>query len=272
MVNRLGIERLCLFGMPPTEHVALASSLGCRFIGIGLQAMRYYDPHGYPDWSLRDDARLRRDTIAMMAHHGVTIGLCEGFSATPRGSLGDQARDLDVAAELGSQRINVVSMGRDLAPALDGFAVMAEMAAERGLQTVTEIGMGAVATLGAAQEALRHVARPDFKLLIDTMHYFRFGGTTQALAGSDPNAIGYVQLCDVPLRRSHSTYMEEALHERLVPGEGELPLAEFVRLIPGNVVVSVEVPRRSLAAAGIGARQRVAPCIEAARALLGDDP
>jgi sugar phosphate isomerase/epimerase len=268
-MNCLGIERLCLFGMPPTEHIALASSLGCRFIGIGLRAMRYYNPHGYPDWSLRDDAGLRRDMIAMMADQGVAIGLCEGFSVGREGQVRNQAGDLDLAAELGSQRINAVSVGRDLGQALDGFAVITEMAAQRGLETVTEIGPGAISTLESALEALRYVGRPDFKLLIDTMHFFRFGGTTQALAKVNPDAIGYVQLCDVPLRCEHSTYMEEALHERLVPGEGELPLAEFARLIPSEVVVSVEVPRRSLAEAGVGPRERVAPCIAASRALLG---
>lgn len=267
-MNNLGIERLCLFGMPPTEHVALASSLGCRSIGIGLQAMRYYNPDNYPDWSLRDNAVLRRELLTMMADHGVAIGLCEGFSAVREGQVRDQAGDLDLAAALGSQRINAVSTGRDLGLALDGFAVIAEMAAQRGLETVTEIGPGPIATLDCALAAVRHVGRSDFKLLIDTMHFFRFGGTVAALAKVDPHLIGYVQLCDVPLRSQYPTYMEEALHERLVPGEGELPLAEFARLIPDSVVVSVEVPRRSLAQAGVGARERVAPCVAAARALL----
>lgn len=269
-MNDLGIERLCLFGMPPTEHVALASSLGCRFIGIGLQAMRYYNPHDYPDWSLRSNVSLRHEMIAMMADHDVTIGLCEGFSVARDRSARDQTVDLDLAAALGSQRINAVSTERDLNLAMDGFAVLAEMAAERGLETVIEIGPGPIVTLEAALQAVRHVGRPDFKLLIDTMHFFRFGGTTEALAQVDPRVIGYVQLCDAPLRPQYPTYMEEALHERLVPGQGELPLVEFARLIPHAVVVSCEVPRRSLAEAGIGPRERVAPCIESTRTLLQD--
>ena len=36
-----------------------------------------------------------------------------------------------------------------------------------------------------------------------------------------------------------------------------------------DVVVSLEVPRRSLAAAGVGPRERIGPMVEAARALLG---
>jgi hypothetical protein len=35
-MNRIGIERLCVFGMPPVEFVTLAADLGCSFIGIGL--------------------------------------------------------------------------------------------------------------------------------------------------------------------------------------------------------------------------------------------
>jgi hypothetical protein len=63
--------------------------------------------------------------------------------------------------------------------------------------------------------------------------------------------------------------MEEALHERLVPGAGELPLSDFLALIPREVVISIEVPQRSLAQAGIGPRERVGACIDAVRAMLG---
>jgi hypothetical protein len=39
-MNELGVERLCVFGMPPVEMVSLAADLGCTCVGIGLQAMR----------------------------------------------------------------------------------------------------------------------------------------------------------------------------------------------------------------------------------------
>jgi hypothetical protein len=55
----------------------------------------------------------------------------------------------------------------------------------------------------------------------------------------------------------------------MVPGEGELPLADFVRHIPDGVVVSIEIPIRSRAEQGQDARARTAPCVAAAKALLG---
>jgi sugar phosphate isomerase/epimerase len=269
-MDRLGIERLCVFGMPPVEFVTLAADLGCRFVGVGLEAMRYYNPHGYPDWSLKTDPALRREMAAALRDKGVAISLCEGFGVRPDGDVRDFAPDLDVAAELGAQRINVVSIDRDLARTLDGFATLTEMAEARGLQTVTEIGTGPIGRLEPALAAVRHVGRPSFRLLVDTMHFFRLGGTVEEIAAIDPQLIGYVQLCDAPWTSRYPKYMEEALHDRLTPGEGDLPLLDFLRLVPPEVVVSVEVPQRPLVEAGLGPRERVGRCVEAARRLLAE--
>lgn len=267
---QLGIERLCVFGMPPVEFVELAGDLGCQHIGIGLQPMRYYNPHDYPDWSLTTDKALRGDMVRAMRDRGVQVSLCEGFGIRPGVDLRDYEADLDIVRELGGTRINVASSDRDRGRSFDGFAILTEMAAARGLVTTAEIGPGPIRDLPAALEAVRHVGRPDFKLLVDTMHFFRFGGRAADLAAVDPELIGYVQLCDAPLVSRHASYMEEALHERGNPGEGELPLADLVPLLPPGVVVSVEVPQRSQVEAGLSPRDRVGRTVAAARQLLGD--
>jgi sugar phosphate isomerase/epimerase len=267
-VNPLGVERLCVFGMPPVEFVQLAAGLDCRCIGVGLTAMRYYNPHGYSDWSLRDDPALRREMLAAMRDHDVGISLCEGFAVGGAIDVRGHAADLDIVRELGGRRINAVGVDKDFERAADGFAALAEMAGEREIEVVTEIGPAPIRDLSSALAAVRHVGRANFRLLIDTMHFFRFGGQVGELARIDPALIGYVQLCDAPLRSELPSYMEEALHERLPPGEGELPLLDCLRLVPRDVVVSVEVPRRSRAEAGAGAYERVQPVVAAARALL----
>ena len=268
-MNDLGIERLCVFGMNPVEFAHLAADLGCPCIGIGLQAMRYYNPHDYPDWSLRTDHGLRQELTAVLRDRGVKISLLEGFGIAPGNDVREQGGDLDLLCELGGNRINAASIDRDVQRTFDAFAALAEMAAERGIEVTIEIGVGPIRNLSAALDAVRHVGRPNFRLLIDTMHYFRGGGSIKELALVDPALIGYVQLADVPLVSRFSSYMEEALHERLVPGAGELPLRDFLTLIPREVVISIEVPQRSLAQAGIGPRERIGACIDAVRAMLG---
>lgn len=267
-MSRIGVERLCVFGMPPVEFVRLAAQLDCRFVGIGLTPMRAFNPHDYPDWSLKDDAALRREMRAACTDCNVNISLCEGFAVTPRSDVSACSRDLDSVCELGGQRINVVSTDRDLARTFDQFTKLVEMAATRGIETVTEVGMGPIANLTSALAALRHAGHRGFSLLIDTMHYFRLGGSIAGIEALEPGMIGYVQLCDAPLQPRFATYMEEALYERMVPGEGALPLLEFLSLISPDVIVSVEVPQRSLAQAGLGPLERVGSCVAAARNLI----
>ena len=119
-------------------------------------------------------------------------------------------------------------------------------------------------------DAVRAVGRPDFRLLIDTMHLVRSGSGPADLAALDPDLIGYVQLSDVPLVPTIPDYMEEACFERMVPGTGELPLLEHTRALPRHVVMGLEVPLRSQADAGVGPHERLGRCVDAARELLAE--
>jgi sugar phosphate isomerase/epimerase len=173
--------------------------------------------------------------------------MMEGFAITPDTAVADYAGDLDMVAGLGARAICAVSLYRDLARTHAEFAQLAAMAATRGLVTTTEVGAGVLRRLDKAVRAVEAVANPSFKLLVDTMHFFRFGGTVDAFAALDPAAIGHVQLCDVPMPAVIKDYMAEALYERRAPGDGDLPLGEFLRHAPAGVVVGLYFPIRSVA-------------------------
>ena len=268
MTERLGIEHLSVFGLPPVEFVHLVADLGCRHLATGLEPMSC-NPHGYRPFSLRDDAALRREMVAAMRDRDVSISLGEGFGVRHGHDIEDRQHDLEVMAELGATRVNTITMDRDLGRSLDQFATLAEMAAALGMETTVEFGPGlSVGDLPSAVAAVRHVGRPDFRLLIDTMHLVRTGGRAADIAALDPSLIGYVQLCDVPVESRLPTYLEEAMYERMVPGQGELPLREILTALPPDVIVGLEVPLRSQAEAGVGPEARLRPCVDAARALL----
>ena len=108
-----------------------------------------------------------------------------------------------------------------------------------------------VVEVPTAVAALEHVGRPDFRLLIDTMHLVRSGSGAADLSALDPESIGYAQLNDTTLAPRLENYMEEAMYERMVPGEGELPLGDILAVLPPDIVIELEVPRRSLAATQI---------------------
>jgi len=267
-MNRLGIETISAFGLPPVEYVRLAADLGCAHISTGLTQV-HINPHGYASFDLKNDAALRQEMKAAMRDCGVSISLAEGLTVRPGVDARDRAAEFDAFADLGAVRINVVSMDPDLDRTFDQFAISAEMAAARGMVSTTELAPGlTVADLPTALEAIRRVGRPDFRLLIDTMHFIRSGSSPADLAALDPDLIGYVQLCDAPLVSTFASYMEEAMTERRVPGQGELPLLEILKLAPRDRVVSLEVPLLSQAKAGIGPHERLRPAVAAARELL----
>jgi sugar phosphate isomerase/epimerase len=152
----------------------------------------------------------------------------------------------------------------------DELAVLTGLAADRGIVTSIEPVPGlAIADLPAAMAAVEHVDREEISLLIDTMHVARSGAGPDDLRSLPAERIGHVQLCDVPLRSTKEHhYAEEAMYHRMVPGEGELPLAEMLAALPDDRIVGLEVPMRSRAEAGVSAYDRIRPCVENARALL----
>jgi sugar phosphate isomerase/epimerase len=269
-MDRLGIEMLCVFGMPPVEYVHLVADLGCRYITTGMVGFAPLKTPGYQPFSLRDDPRLRRDLLAAMDDCGVSISLGEGLLIAPGVDVRSYAPDLDIMAELRIPRINTVSLEPDRARTLDELAGLTDLAAERGILTSVEPVPGlAIANLPAAIAAVEYVNRDEISLLIDTMHVARSGAGAEDLRSLPAERIGHVQLCDVPLRSTKEySYAEEAMYHRMVPGEGELPLVEMLAALPHDRIVGLEVPMRSRAEAGVSAYDRILPCVKSARALL----
>lgn len=267
-MQRIGIEFITVFGQPPVEFVHLAADLGCRDIGLALAPM-FESPLGYPSWSLRDDPALRANVSAALKARGVSVALGEGFLIRPGAEIGDSDRDLDLMCELGARRINMCSIDPDLLRSYDQCARLAEMAEKRGLGTTLEFGpVFAIADLKSALAARQHVGRNTFRLLVDTLHLARAGLGASDIAALPARTIGYAQLCDAPRAFTQESYMNEARYERMVPGEGELPLIEIVAALPADIVIGLEIPMLREAKAGVDAHKRVGRCVDATRALL----
>jgi sugar phosphate isomerase/epimerase len=269
--NRLGLEMLTLLGMPPVAYIELAAELGCVSVSTGLTGLPpAMVPGGglYEMWSLEDDATLFRETKAVLRDTGVKIGLGEGFRVRTDGDVADRAAALDLMAELGAQRINAVSTEPDLARGLDQLGKLADMVIARGMIFTIEFAPpNAINSLPGALAVVEQIGAGRAAILVDAMHFFRSGATVAELAALDPALIGYAQLCDAPLHTPEgASYLQEAMFERRVPGEGELPLADWLAALPADVPVSLEVP--SLAALRGGSpRDHAVRAVTAARAL-----
>jgi hypothetical protein len=66
MYDKLAIELISVFGLPPVQFVELAASLGFRGISAVLEPLSYNPEHN-PHYSLRN---VRREMIAAMTAMG----------------------------------------------------------------------------------------------------------------------------------------------------------------------------------------------------------
>jgi len=267
-VTLFAIEQLCVFGMNPLSFAALAADLDCSRISLAPAGPRGFNPEGSAPWSLIEDRALRGDMVRAMADLGVRVSLMEGFALFPGSAASGFDAALDMACELAAERINMVSFDPDYHRSCDLFAEIAAMATGRGLRCVIETGSGPMRSLPDAVHAVRHIGLPDVRLLLDCMHVFRQGNVMEDVAALDPAMIGYVQLCDVPASPALPIYADEAMYERLPPGEGDLPLAPFLAMMPDDAPIGLEIPQRGLAEAGVTARDRLAHCLAAASAVV----
>jgi sugar phosphate isomerase/epimerase len=267
-MERIGLENLTVIGETPPRVIELAAEAGCRHVALYADLMPGVIDRPY--YSLVDDAALRRETVARMRALGVDIALLDAFPVMPGSDHAALRPTFDILGELAVKRINTVSMDHDGERAFDQTAAIVETAKDYGVEITIEPCPGLwIETIDQALALIARIGAPHFKLLIDTMHIARAGTTADDLARIDPALFGYIQISDSPMiAQSPGDYIAAALTDRLVPGDGVLPLVELIAALPADLIVSAEVPMRRLDAAGVPVAERVAMALAGTRDVL----
>ena len=172
---------------------------------------------------------------------------------------------LDAAAALGARAVLVVSDLPDEATTEDRLGAVADLCEERDL--VAALEYMAWTTPADPRSAARMAAATGAVVVVDLLHHHRVGAGAAELAEVVASGrLGWVQLADGPVA-APADLLHEARHDRLLPGRGELPLADLLAVVPVGTPISVEVQSDALTAAHRPA-QRAAVLAAAARAVL----
>ena len=126
-----------------------------------------------------------------------------------------------------------------------------------------------VRTLPDAIGLIERAGATDAALTIDAVHLARSGGTPADVRVLDPALISYVQLCDGPAVIPADRYQWESGVERMLPGDGELPLADLVEAVGSHVLLGVEAPSQRRREAGITNEEYAAQVMRSLLAVLG---
>jgi sugar phosphate isomerase/epimerase len=266
-MNPISLEQLTVDEAAPMELVSIAGALQCQHVSLFLRT-----PERPPQWyPLVTDAAFRKELARRMGDAGVTPYTVEFFPLSPRAQVEQYQPAFECAAELGAKKISVLVSDPDEERRLERFCELCDRAAQFSLGANVEFV--AITQLPSLKDALRLVTRanrPNGGIMVDTLHLARSGSTVAELEAADPRWIGGAQFCDAPLTMPAERQLFEALSERMLPGKGELPLHEFVRALPPDVPIGVEVPMQSLKERGIGPLERARLAVEASRKIIAE--
>lgn len=241
---------------PPTT-VSAAGAAGFNASGVWVET---------DDWSPTTSAEVRRrlDDSGLVALDAEVVRL------PADGDLAPGRRLIDIAHEVGALNVLCISTDPDLDRTAASFATLCQHAAPAGIRCVLEfMRFTTVRSLTDALAVVQAAAQPNGGLLIDALHLDRCGHGPSDLAGLDPALFPYAQICDAPQTRpADQELTAEALDGRLLPGQGALPLAELLAVLPAGLPLSVELRSASLRADYPDPADRAAVVWKATESLL----
>lgn len=241
------LSPLTAIELTPPQLVDAASQAGFDATSLRLSPFRAGE-HQHPMFGA---SSMLRETEARLRDTGLTVLGIEVLFLTPERDLNDFVKVFETAQRLGARNALTLIDIADASLAADTFAALCQLAAAHDIHCSLEfaawLGVGSVQ---AATRVVRQAGQPNAGLLLDPFHLYRSGGETSDLVDLDPAWIRYAQFCDAPAVAppTPAAISEEARYDRLLPGEGGLPLAAFLGAIPTGIPLELEVPNRTLAA------------------------
>lgn len=257
-MNYLRIEQMTVFDVDPAEVITIAAELDVPYVSL---------------WTVpgMSDARPvttenKQAVMKQLRHTGVRVDTIEVFPLTPEPQKYQAA--IELSAELGARSIVTINMEPEEGRAAEQYVALCEMAGKYGVNVSLEpIWMGVTRTVAQAEKIVRQSGVTNGRITVDLLHIMRTNSELTDVSALDYGLIGSAQICDGPAQIDPEYSIEEAAHERMVPGEGVFPLVDFLLVIPDDVVVGIEVPLRSRRESGMSALERSRLVVNATRTV-----
>ncbi len=242
--------------LDPVETIRVAAAAGWPATGL------WYDAETWTESTTRAVVRALDDTALQALD-------LEPIFVTPSGDDGDTM--IDVAAAVGASNVLVVGLGVDESTLTHRLTGLGARAHSVGVTCALEFGpLFSTPDLPTAVATVERAGRDGLGVLVDALHLARSGSSpddVRALRNLDPELLPYAQLCDASAQPT-SDLRADALDDRLLPGDGDLPLRELVSSLPPTAPLSVEL-RSATLRADLEPPDRAATVLLATRSVLG---
>jgi sugar phosphate isomerase/epimerase len=251
-------------------RVRAAAETGCAAIGISWAGYEAARAAGASDADMR----------SALAEHGVEVGEYEVLRHWAYGDAENEARGREseehlwrVTDAIGGRHVIVVAAQLPDPPeaTAERLSALADRAAAHGLIVAVEfLPWTELKDAATAWEIVRLADHAGAGVLVDSWHLYR-GAADEAQVRAIPgDRIVAVHLDDADAEPV-GTLLEDTLHRRRVPGEGALPLVDYVRMLDEigvRVPFGIEVISDELNA--LPAAEAARRAVDASRAVIAE--
>ena len=261
----ISLDQLTVIGVSPTEFADIAADAGYDAVSPMAGGEGVLTSHRLAVGDPETEAM-----VARLRDRGVAVNNLDGLIIYPEMDWDDYARLIELAQHIGAQRGVTLIFDPEPSRAADSFARAMEMARLAGLAMVMEFTeISEVKSLAQAADYIARSGEP-VGVVVDLLHLAQSGETPGDVARADPALFLCAQICDGPARPTIEQYQYSAMFERQVPGDGELPVVEFLRALPPAAPIGVEVPLKTLAERGMSHLARARMLRERVGVLLAE--
>jgi sugar phosphate isomerase/epimerase len=263
----LSLANLMVPDADPIKQITAAADAGFDAVGLCI------NPPDRLGATVVRDLELRRKVKTLLLDRGMTVLDIEVFPLLPEVDVASLLPALEAGSDLGASFVLVTGNDSDEERVCDNYAKLCELSKPLNLRPVLEfISYRPLRDIFQAERWLRRAGHPSGGICVDALHLFRSGGSIADMKQIPPTDIAYAQLCDAASTEPWSCFTDEQLlresrTDRRLPGEGVLPLVEFLNALPPGMAISVEAPCEAYSRLSSGERAVLA--METSMDVLG---
>ena len=236
---------LTLMNVGQADVISAAAKSGFKSVSIRITGRKPDD--GFP--MIVGNREAMREIRQRLGDNGMRMSNTSVYHLSPDITLAQLLPTIDATVELGARILVATCTDPDHDRWVSFMRPYCEAARKAGLVLAFEfVPFSQAKTIGVAYDLIQRIGAPNFGLLVDALHLSRSGGQPADIRKVDPARIVFAQLCDARAQHPSADQLaNEARTGRLYPGDGALPLYEFLDALPDGIEIECEMPRSDYA-------------------------
>ncbi len=244
MAHKYSIAHLTVLGWSPVEMAYNAALIGydcisIRNINMGVKGER--------DFSIPVGGERYKALKEALDETGITINDIELARVVDGVDVKSYEAAFESGASLGAKGV-ISSIWTDKKDFYtEQFATLCDLAAQYNLTVNLEyVTWANVWNLAGVMELIKAVNRPNVRLMVDTLHSWRSKVSVEEIAACPKELFDMCHICDgpaeIPARDDKEALIYTGRDARLYVGEGAINIADMVKAMRPDTVLSVELP------------------------------